>query len=783
MSKSISWYAKRYVEKFGFHLVPIEPKRKFPRSSDWGNNCLTSPESAEAFYKENPDWNMGCALGGSRMCSLDIDCMESFKIILDEFGIPSEELDKFPTIQGASKGTRVMFRVPDGADLKYQKLNWPQKEDPKKQFTVLELRAATDGKQRQDVLPPSIHPDTGEPYRWITQPSGTIESWPEPPAWLMSVWEAWDQFKPQFRDACPWLEKEKRQAIPRKAVGKPRTEPVGSDVIGQYQAEVSIEAALEVYGYTPMGKRWLSPHSGTGLAGVNILPDGQRCWIHHASDPLCSDDSDSPVNSFDLFCYYEHGGDISKAVKAAAKSMGIVQEPNRTPNPQPADQYESYPEMLDHDGDGFLETGNSSSNYPERKPVDYHNPLPWCTAKGKPLNHLENLAAICHRLGVIVRYNVISKEEEIIVPDQSFSIDNKANASLAWLTSECSRFDFPTSKISDFVTFLSDKNLHNPVANWIESNPWDGTDRLQALFNTVIAKGEDFAPDENMDLAEASSKAKEADRIKWLKEALIKRWMISAIVAGFNPTGVSAQGVLVFQGNQDLGKTRWLESLVPSNLELVKDGMILKPEDKDSVKQCCSFWLVELGELDSTFRRSDIAALKAFITSKLDVLRRAYARKESRFARRTVFFGSVNPKSFLHDETGNRRYWTIKCESINHEHGLDMQQVWAQVKTLRDNGEQFHLTKEEAEALNQSNEEFMAIDSVKEKLLSALDWDQKDAFWEYRQATEVLIDCGFDKPTRSDAATAAQLIRLRNGGAEKRSGGKNLLFCPPVKKA
>src|SRR5690554_4658850 len=67
MSKSSAWYARRYVERFGFHIVPIEPGRKFPRSADWGNSCLSTAEEAEQFYQSRPDWNMGVALGPSRV--------------------------------------------------------------------------------------------------------------------------------------------------------------------------------------------------------------------------------------------------------------------------------------------------------------------------------------------------------------------------------------------------------------------------------------------------------------------------------------------------------------------------------------------------------------------------------------------------------------------------------------------------------------------------------------------------------------------------------------------
>ena len=36
------------------------------------------------------------------------------------------------------------------------------------------------------------------------------------------------------------------------------------------------------------------------------------------------------------------------------------------------------------------------------------------------------------------------------------------------------------------------------------------------------------------------------------------------------------------------------------------EGATLNPADKDSVKQAVSHWIVELGELESTFKKSDI---------------------------------------------------------------------------------------------------------------------------------------------------------------------------------
>ena len=773
MSKPISWYARRYVERFGFHLVPIEPGRKFPRSSDWGNHAISDPDKAEAFWTEKPDWNMGIALGPSRMCSLDIDCDASFAHICDEYGIPPEELDKYPTIQGRKKGRRIMFRVPEGVDLGYQKMNWPSRCDPTgdkhraamasaaaakaagdtqreeriravarrwARYTVFELRSSCDGKQRQDVAPPSVHPETGQPYVWLCQPK---DEWPNPPAWLLAIWKDWERFKPQINAMCPWMPAEKSQE--RKLEKRPATTAIGGSVIDAFVQAHDLTTMLEQYGYTQKGRRrYLSPHSGTGLPGVIVFASGESCWIHHASDPLCSEDTGRPVSAFDLFCYYSHHGDIKAAVKDAAQMLGM-DSPVRSAHTPPA---------------ASAPAAAPVATAPSR---DHISPLPWTNGKDKPLNHIDNLREICRRMGVQVRYNVVKKTEELIIPGESYTMDNEANASLAWLASECSLFNFQTDKLGDFITYLADQNQYNPVATWIGSKPWDGKQRLCELFDTITAMGEPDA------------------RVRAMKETLIKRWMVAAVAAAYLPDGISAPGVLTLQGLQYLGKTKWFKTLVPAHLDLIQDGMILKPDDKDSVKQCTSYWLVELGELDSTFRKSDIAQLKAFITKQVDVLRLAYARRESRFPRRTLFFGSVNPRDFLHDPTGNRRFWTIECQAINHDHGLDMQQVWAEVYAMWKAGEPYYLSAEEMAGLNDHNADFMAADPIEERLLDRLSWGDPQSLWRWTQASTVLLECGIDRPTKIDSATAGSLIRARNGNQQRRSNGQKLLLCPPLR--
>lgn len=488
--------------------------------------------------------------------------------------------------------------------------------------------------------------------------------------------------------------------------------------------------------------RWTTaPVENPGLYYGRLAADGNRAWL---AVPQFEDLDSKPTDFNDL---HRMAGleAVAEQINAAVRRI----EPAKIESEQAA-----------NDNKPAAATPRS---------VDWITPLMDINGHGKPLSTIENLAEICRRLGVVIRYNVITKEEEILIPGESFSIDNAANASLAMIMSWCGRFRMPTGQIGDYVNYLADKNLYNPVANWVLSKPWDGQNRLTTLMGTVTAVGE----------AEDATK-------RMMKEIMMKRWMLSAIAGAFEPKGVSAHGVLVFQGPQYLGKTAWFKSLVPKDLNVIADGLMLKPDDRDSVKQAVSNWLVELGELDATFRKSDIAQLKSFLTRDKDVLRRAYARRESAFARRTVFFASVNPKEFLHDQTGNRRYWTIECEALHHRHDIDMQQVWAQVYddyrkwvvTGRQQPAPWFLTADELDQLNEENRAFEVVDPIQERITSKLAWDDPPTIWEWRTATEILVSVGVDKPTQSEATRAASIIRGINGNRAKRSATGRLLLVP-----
>lgn len=359
---------------------------------------------------------------------------------------------------------------------------------------------------------------------------------------------------------------------------------------------------------------------------------------------------------------------------------------------------------------------------------------------------IANVAELMKRLHIVSRYNVISKKEEILFPGKVFSIDNQANATLAHLTSWCERVKIPAGNLSGYITAIADAHPYNPVATWIESEPWDGQSRLRNIYGTIRSKNEP------------------------LKETLMRKWFISAVAAVYEPNGVSAHGVLVLQGDQYIGKTKWFKNLCPASLGVIADGMILRPDDKDSVFQVVSKWLVELGELDATFRKSDISQLKAFITKDQDVLRRPYARAESHYARRTVFFASVNETKFLNDPTGNRRFWTVECESIDYDHCINMQQFWAEVRELYLAGEKWILDSVEVAELNEHNQGFLSIDPMEEMVKYGFQWDKSGTFDRWLTATEICKKLGIDHPTPQHTRAIARVLRKLSQESRVRDG-------------
>lgn len=362
--------------------------------------------------------------------------------------------------------------------------------------------------------------------------------------------------------------------------------------------------------------------------------------------------------------------------------------------------------------------------------------------------------------GIKVGYDVIAKALSITIHGHKATVDNYQETARNIIMSSLIEHGYrKLGNLDDFLLNIAELNLHNPARAWVESREWDGKDRLQALYDTIKATNESA------------------------KEAFMFRWLITCVAAIFERNGISAAGMLVLQGSQGLGKTYWFRNLFEDLVrdQLFHDGVTLDPRNKDDVKNVNRNWVCELGELDGTFRKSDLAALKAFITRGVDVFRLPYGRKEKEMPRRTVLCGTVNNPYFLSDNTGNRRFWTIECLKIDSYHTIDMQQVWAQVYWNNYKmGEKWALSPTESVLVNEINEEHEMLDFAADKVSRFYDWGADAVNWTWKSAGEIAEEMGLVNVKHGDLTSIGMTI-TNMGGHKKRYGNKRLLSVPPRK--
>jgi putative DNA primase/helicase len=123
----------------------------------------------------------------------------------------------------------------------------------------------------------------------------------------------------------------------------------------------------------------------------------------------------------------------------------------------------------------------------------------------------------------------------------------------------------------------------------------------------------------------------------------------------------------------------------------------------------------------------------------------------------------------------------LPVDRFDIHHSIDMQQLWAEVRTLWEAGEPYHLDELERNELNEHNEEFVASDPVEERMEFSLDWDSDPSTWEELTVTQILIRCGSPQPTRHEAISASRAIRTLNGDRSRRSNGRKLFAVPKLR--
>jgi putative DNA primase/helicase len=295
-------FARGYRE-LGLVTIRLAPGLKHPNYRGW-KSTHTDPEH----WLAHPHDGIAIRLAPSGLVGLDIDDEARSEIVLRHFGLELSEL-KAHAPCAIGRHPKLFYRAPD-IELKHRSVTWPKPNGERGTFVLWEFR----GGNISDTLPPTIHPGTGQPYRWENPPR---EGFPSLPSRLLELWLDWEETARQACALCPWAPPPK--SIPERWA--PRRDYTGPSVIEAFNAAHDIGQILERHGYVRRGKRFASPETSHG-AGVVLLDDG-RVFCHHQGDPLHGEHA---LDAFDIYRVLEHGGDYRCAVKAAAEALGLNQE-------------------------------------------------------------------------------------------------------------------------------------------------------------------------------------------------------------------------------------------------------------------------------------------------------------------------------------------------------------------------------------------------------------------------------------------------------------------------
>lgn len=404
------------------------------------------------------------------------------------------------------------------------------------------------------------------------------------------------------------------------------------------------------------------------------------------------------------------------------------------------------------------------------KSADYLSPDEYEEADdaGKKPVTSDTIKQILQKMSVCVRLNQITGKVEIEGMPPQHSKGNAANVLPVLVNDYLTKRRMPCAKqtLDDCLVLIEDENRYNPVEKMFESTQYDGIDRLKELAEILGVEG---------------NKTYVLYLRKWLHQCVAM-----ALNDEMSPYG--ADGVLVIRGPQGAGKTLFC-SRIAMKAEWFAEGVSIDLDKKDTVIQATSVWIAEMGELDSTLKREQLA-LKAFVTACCDTYRQPYARVATTKPRRTSFCATVNPQEFLNDETGSRRWWVVEptkidCQKLKELPECWFQQMWAQVYTelYPPNPQGFQLTEEERTKLQADNEKYNKPLPGETEILDKLAWDSPVCQWDWYTVTEVRDNLMLKPITTSQIGKVLKKLAERDERImTKKPSNKSCYYLPPMDK-
>jgi predicted P-loop ATPase len=308
------------------------------------------------------------------------------------------------------------------------------------------------------------------------------------------------------------------------------------------------------------------------------------------------------------------------------------------------------------------------------------------------------------------------------------------------------RLDIDKQKASDIVAVCAQENKYSPVREYLNSVAGGEQINLESLAERYFGTDNPF------------------------HAILLKRTLIAAVARAFKP-GCKVDTMCILQGGQGALKSTFWQTLAG---ETWFTDNLSEASEKDEKLKLRRYWILEFSEFETVYKRKDVEQLKAFLSSRIDSLRRPYGRSLEDFPRTSIFVGSTNRQEFLNDPTGGRRYWvipvvaeTIPIQTLEKERD----QIWAAAVAAYRSGEQWWLTREEDKLLEEANRGWQSSDTWEVVVLNYL---QNKSICTVSELFTHAIQIELAKQGKAEQMRLSDILR-RNGWArsKKRIEGKS----------
>ena len=260
-----------------------------------------------------------------------------------------------------------------------------------------------------------------------------------------------------------------------------------------------------------------------------------------------------------------------------------------------------------------------------------------------------------------------------------------------------------TSDVAGAFLVVAENNRFHPVRDYLTSLIWDGKPRIKWWLGEYLG-----ADCETSSYEERQRYGKYLSLVGW-------KYLVMAVARVMQPP-VKADNVLILEGSQGIGKSEALRILAG---DWFSDSTF-PLGDKDGYLQMQGKWIIELAELDA-LNKVESTRAKAFFTSVIDNFRPPYARCTQSFPRQCVFAGTTNQDHYMRDATGNRRYWPVFCNEINHDAlKRDRDQLWAEAFHFWRSGARWWVDSDDVDVFREQQESRYSSDAWEDLVVAWL---------------------------------------------------------------